>query len=207
MSEPTAPSRLSALAGIASEADSGSSLGQRVSVSAREITRLNLLVLRGDQKDPAFLTHTSQALGTPLPLLPSTFTETAKGKILWISPDQWWVLCSDQHKDALLQSLHRHSNAIAMQALDNSGSLAALELFGANHLTVLRHLTPFDVESMETGACISTAVPQATLTILRPDPARVIILFRRSFAGWIWQLVRRSARPYGLRVTVGADPT
>jgi sarcosine oxidase subunit gamma len=38
------------------------------------------------------------------------------------------------------------------------------------------------------------------MTILRSDPAGVALVLRRSFADYLWRLVERSARPYGLKL-------
>ena len=84
------------------------------------------------------------------------------------------------------------------KVLDNSGSLASLHLAGPQHVTLLRHLSPYDFESLGIGGCVSTVLPKAGVTVLRGDDDGVLLLFRRSFADWIWRLVERSAEPYGL---------
>lgn len=199
-------SAVSALDEFLTEADSATSPGQRVTVNMRALSGLALLVLRGSQSDPAFIAHSGQALGDPLPVTPSTSVGNEQQRVLWISPDEWWILTESARKQQLLNQLQQADKVESMQVLDNSGSLCALEIFGLNHLTVLRHLTPFDVESMAVNACISTSVPQATITIVRPDAARVYLIFRRSYAHWLTQLLKTAARPYGLRVTVTASP-
>ncbi len=215
MSSATTPDRsppfargtgVSGLSDWLTEADSAASPGQRVTVNLRELTGLSLLVLRGEAGDKSFVASASSVLGDSLPVTPSTCSGDDRQRLLWISPDEWWILLETDRKPEVLRRLGNADAETSMQVLDNSGSLCALEVSGLNHLTVLRHLTPFDVESMPVDACISTAVPQATITIIRPDPARVTLLFRRSYANWLSQLLKTAARPYGLRVTVTANP-
>jgi sarcosine oxidase subunit gamma len=41
---------------------------------------------------------------------------------------------------------------------------------------------------------------KASFTVLRSDAQGVALVFRRSFAEYIWRLIERTARPYGLQV-------
>jgi sarcosine oxidase subunit gamma len=48
---------------------------------------------------------------------------------------------------------------------------------------------------------------KASFTVLRSDAQGVSLVFRRSFADYIWRLIERTARPYGLQVTQARDNT
>ncbi|MDZ5457471.1 hypothetical protein, partial [Azohydromonas lata] len=41
---------------------------------------------------------------------------------------------------------------------------------------------------------------KASFTVLRSDAQGVALVFRRSFADYIWKLIERTARPYGLQL-------
>lgn len=89
--------------------------------------------------------------------------------------------------------------------LDRRGCSPCLHVAGPQHVTLLRHLSPYDFGTLGIGRCVSTVVPKAGVTMLRGDDQGVLLLFRRSFADWIWRLVERSAKPYGLAVCAPHD--
>ncbi|MDZ5461709.1 hypothetical protein, partial [Azohydromonas lata] len=43
-------------------------------------------------------------------------------------------------------------------------------------------------------------ISKASFTVLRSDAQGVALVFRRSFADYIWKLIERTARPYGLQL-------
>jgi sarcosine oxidase subunit gamma len=148
-------------------------------------------------------------IGAPLPTKPRAAVRCAAGVVLWQSPDEWWLLCARSQRDALVASLEQALQGCFAQVADNSGGFTALRLTGAPHLKLLHHLSPYDFESLSVGQCVSTVMSKATCTVLRSDAQGVTLVFRRSFADYIWKLVERNARPYGLRVVEArscADP-
>lgn len=172
----------------------------RAGVRVAEWPNVACIVLRGRADDAAFVRAVQAASGVALPLEPCTFATTANTLALWISPDEWWLLAPRVARDGLVTALRQASAGLHAQVVDNSGGVALLRVAGPEHLRLLRHLTTYDVESLAVGRCVGTALPKATWTIVRTDDAGVLLLFRRSFADWVWRLVERSARPYGLAV-------
>jgi sarcosine oxidase, subunit gamma len=138
--------------------------------------------------------------GVALPTQTSTFAATAHTVTLGISPDEWWLLAPRVARDGLIPALRHATMGLHAQVADNSSGLACLHLAGAQHVTLLRHLSPYDFDLLKVGRCVSTVFPKAGVTVLRGDDEGVLLLFRRSFADWIWRLVERSAKPYGLAV-------
>ena len=178
---------------------------ERAGIRVAEWAHLGCLVLRGRADDSAFHAAVQSVLGTALPRQPSTFIAAAHSVAPWISPDEWWLLLPRGRRDATLAALHSATTGLFAQVLDNSGSLACLHLAGPQHVTLLRHLSPYDFESLGIGGCVSTIFPKASVTVLRGDDASVLLLFRRSFADWVWRLVERSALPYGLALCAPQD--
>jgi sarcosine oxidase, subunit gamma len=178
---------------------------ERAGIRVAEWAHLGCLVLRGRADDSAFHVAVQGVLGMALPRQPSTFIAAAHSIALWISPDEWWLLLPRERRDATLAALHGATTGLFAQVLDNSGSLACLHLAGPQHVTPLRHLSPYDFESLGIGGCVSTVFPKASVTVLRGDDDGVLLLFRRSFADWIWRLVERSAEPYGLARCAPSD--
>ena len=170
----------------------------KAGVRVAEWPNVACIVLRGRGDDTTFLRAVQAACGVTLPTQPCTYSATANTVALWISPDEWWLLAPRVARDGLITALRQATAALHAQVADNSGSLAMLRLAGPQHTMLLRHLTTYDVNHLTIGRCISTQLPKATWTIVRSDDDGVMLLFRRSFADWIWRLIERSAKPYGL---------
>jgi sarcosine oxidase subunit gamma len=161
-----------------------------------ELPHLGYLVLRGKADDAAFMQAVASALGQPLPTQPMTVLPTAAGVVLWLSPDEWLLLCQRSARDALLAKLTTALQDLFAQVVDNSGGFTTLRLAGPDHMMLLRQLSPYDFERLAVGRCASTVLSKAGMTVVRTDSAGVLLVFRRSFADYIWRLLERTAQPY-----------
>lgn len=170
-------------------------------LQAAELAHLGYLVLRGRQNDAAFMDGVAGVIGAPLPTQPRAALRCAAGVVLWQSPDEWWLLCARAERDRLIAALEQALAGCFAQVVDNSGGFTALRVSGTPHLRLLAHLSPYDFESLAIGQCVSTVVSKAGFTVLRSDAQGVTLIFRRSFADYVWQLIERNARPYGLQLT------
>ena len=194
---PTLRSALADLLPAPSSTEAQSKAGVRVA----ELPNITCIVLRGHADDDGLLRAVQAACGVALPTQPCTYSATANTIALWISPDEWWLLAPRVARDGLVTALRQATAGQHAQVADNSGGIACLHVAGPQHVTLLRHLSPYDFESsLPVGRCVSTVVPKAGITVLRGADDGVLLLFRRSFADWVWRLVERSAKPYGLAV-------
>lgn len=171
------------------------------SLTAAELPNLGYIVLRGRGEDAAFMAGVAGVIGAPLPRRPRSTLRCTAGVVLWQSPDEWWLLCARSERDRLVAALEQALAGCFAQVVDNSGGFSALRISGEPHLRLLAHLSPYDVESLPIGDCVSTVLSKATFTVLRSDARGVTLVFRRSFADYIWQLIARNAKPYGLQLT------
>ncbi|WP_294636375.1 sarcosine oxidase subunit gamma [uncultured Aquabacterium sp.] len=174
-----------------------------------ELPNLGYLILRGHASDADFTGAVASVLGQPLPVAPSTWVRTRVGVVFWVSPDEWWLVCARVQRDAVCAALQAATQGLFAQVVDNSGGHAAVRVSGARHLMLLRHLGPYDFESLEPGQAIGTVMGKANVTVLRTDSQGVVLLFRRSFADYFWRLLIRTASPYKPCVaplSVHADP-
>ncbi len=198
---PTLRSALADLLPAPSSTEAQTKAGVRVA----ERPNIACIVLRGNADDAALLRAVQAACGVALPTQPCTFSATANTIALWISPDEWWLLAPRVARDGLVTALRQATVGQHAQVADNSGGIACLHVAGPQHVTLLRHLSPYDFESLKPGRCVSTVLPKAGVTVLRGDDDGMLLLFRRSFADWVWRLVERSAKPYGLAVCAPRD--
>lgn len=169
---------------------------------SNELPHLGYAVLRGDTAEAGFAELVQQVTGLALPLRAGAISQGPQGVLLWTSPDEWLLV---SHRQRLADWTAQLDAGFAAQQLfaqtvDSSGGLTMAWLAGAEHITVLRHLGVYDFESIPLGHMVSTVLGKATVQILRLDDDGVFVLFRRSFADYVWRLLRRAAQPYGFAV-------
>lgn len=169
-----------------------------------ELPHMGYIVLRGKADDADFMQAVADILGQALPTQPMTILGTTAGVVLWVSPDEWLLVCQRSRRDALLARLSSALQNVFAQVVDNSGGLTALRVSGPDHLLLLRQLGPYDYESLAIGRCASTVASKTGFTVARTDAAGVVIVFRRSFADYTWRLLERTAQPYRLCITAPA---
>lgn len=172
-----------------------------------ELPHMGYLVLRGKPDDAAFMQAVAGVLGQALPTQPMTVLNTDAGAVLWVSPDEWLLVCKRSRRDSLLAALTSAVQGLFAQIVDNSGGLTSMRLAGPDHIQLLRQLGPYDYESLAVGRCASTVVSKTGLTVVRADTAGVVLVFRRSFADYTWRLLERTARSYQPCITSPAHCT
>lgn len=205
MSKPTLQSPLHAF-GLDAQAVHPSALNR---VVFSELPHLGYIVLRGKTDDSAFMQGVASVLGHSVPVQPRQMLQTAKGAVLWLSPDEWLLVCPRNRRDALMAALRAALQEVFAQVVDNSGGFTTLRLAGPDHLTLLRQLGPYDFEGQATGTLASTVMSKTSVTVVRTDAAGVLLVFRRSFADYLWRLIERTAKPYHPCIatpTAVADP-
>ena len=192
MSKPTLQSPLHAF-GLDAQAVAPSALNR---VVFSELPHLGYIVLRGKADDNAFMQGVASVLGHSLPVQPRQVLQVAAGAVLWLSPDEWLLVCPRSQRDAVLAALTVALKGLFAQVVDNSGGFTTLRLAGREHLALLRQLGPYDFESQAVGTLASTVMSKTSVTVVRTDATGVLLVFRRSFADYLWCLIERTAKPY-----------
>lgn len=167
-----------------------------------ELGLLGYVIVRGDAQDPAFVRGVRSALGTALPTVPGTMAPFAHGVALWQAPDEWLLVCARTARQSCIAALETALHGVHSQVVDNSGGLTTVYLTGREQVTLLRHVGVYDFEALGPGRVASTVCGKATITVLRHDDRGLFLVFRRSFADYVWRLLAKAARPYGLGIAV-----
>lgn len=162
-------------------------------ITATELPRMAYITVRCKTDDGAI----AAVLGGALPQTMGV-AHTNKAVTLWLSPDEWLVIAPYAHKESLLNDLLAAIDGRIAQVVDNSGGYTSLRLTGEPHMQLLRHLTPYDVESLKIGQCAATLMSKSGVTLVRTTEHGMTLVCRRSFADYIWCLIQKAARPYGL---------
>lgn len=166
-----------------------------------EVPLLGYILIRGDAADAAFRVAIHEVLGAALPVKPSTFFSTPQGILLWQSPDEWLLVCARQNLSTCISRLETALASLHAQVVDNSGGLTQVYLSGSKHLELLHHVGIYDFALVTPGRAVSTVCSKANIVVYRTDAHGVFVIFRRSFADYVWPLLKQAARPYGLGIS------
>jgi sarcosine oxidase subunit gamma len=195
MSEPALQSPLHAF-GLAAQAKP---VADGKGVWANEIPLLGYISLRGRAHDVAFVEAASGALDFKLPTQPCTLAVSATAKVLWLSPDEWMIVCSRDRLPGLLRDLNQALTGLRSQVVDNSGGYTQVLVQGTNARDLVSHASVYDIAALEQGRVVGTTFGKASLYVHRQDDGYCLML-RRSFADYIWRYLVRAAAPYGFGV-------
>lgn len=166
-----------------------------------EVPLLGYIVIRGDAQDAAFTAGLQAVLGVAPPTQPSSFARTAHGVLLWQTPDEWLLVCARAQLTQYMVQLEAAADSLHAQVVDNSGGLTQVYLSGSKGLEVLHHVGVYDFSMITEGRAVGTVCGKANMTVYRIDAHGVFVIFRRSFADYVWRLLSQAARPYGLGIS------
>lgn len=189
-------------------------LSERALVSARgagviawERALLGHINLRGDARDPNFVARVNDALNVDLPVTPNAVSENDSLTVFWLGPNEWLIVTERENvatiAERLRQALHDQFHAVT----EVSGGQTALVLRGPSVRALLAKECPLDLHprAFHPGQCAQSHLAKAPILLRQLDlePAFEII-FRRSFADYLWLWLEHAAAEYGLAVMAPA---
>ena len=146
---------------------------QGLSISIREIADRGMIDVRGDAGDPRFLAAVTSVLGLDLPLQPRSSANTGDVTVLWLSVDQWLVLCRRDAAPELARRLKEAVAGVHSLVVDVSDARAIIRLKGEGVREVLMKGAPVDLlkpaRSRESG---NPEANERRETLSGPPPAR-----------------------------------
>ena len=89
-------------------------------------TGLAIVNLRGNAEDPAFRAAVSRALNLELPVQPCSSVADAVHRLVWVGPDDWFVIGPRGQASAIVAHLH----AALASLLDEQEKLSAKLITG-----------------------------------------------------------------------------
>lgn len=151
---------------------------------------LQLVNVRGDTRDAAFVQAVEQVLGCKPPETPNTIARDNGYDMLWLGPDEWLVVAEVGREAGLLGGLDAALGSTRRSVVDVSANRAVFELRGPDRLERLAIACQLDLHprSWEPGRCAQTVFGSAPVLLHeRPDATRVFV--RPSFAGYVIALL------------------
>ena len=169
---------------------------QGLSIEFREITDRGMIDLRGHASDKKFMAATKKVLGLDLPKVPRSSMSWGDVKALWLSVDQWLILCSRAKAVELTAALRAELGSIHSLVVDVSDMRAVLRLEGEGVREVLLKGSSLDLLSDDYAAGTVRRMRYAEIAALLhvvEDSVFDIYVFRY-YADYAWDFILATAR-------------
>lgn len=169
---------------------------QNLSVGLREVTGRGMIDLRGLASDRKFMTAAKGVLGIDLPKKHRTTASWGDIKVLWLSIDQWLILCPQARASELLANLRAALAGIHSLAVDVSDMRAVIRVEGEGSREILMKGSSLDLLNGEytpgTARRMRFAEIAALLHVVEADVFDIYVF--RSYAHYAWEFLLATAR-------------
>lgn len=182
---------------------------QGLSIELREITDRGMIDVRGSASDKKFMAAAKKVLGIDLPKAPRTSVSWGDVKALWLSVDQWLILCSRAKAVELAAALKTELGGIHSLIVDVSDMRAVLRLEGDGVREVLLKGSSLDLLSEDYAPGTVRRMRYAEIAALLhvvEDTVFDIYVFR-SYADYAWGFILATARTSAKVTLFGAQST
>lgn len=162
---------------------------------------LAILNLRGDAQDAAFRDGVLRALGLELPLQPCTSVAHALVRLVWVGPDDWFVVGPKGEAASIEAQLRQALAGQHVAVTDVSGGYTLLHLSGTPVREVLAQGCPLDLHPrvFKPGSSAGSLFFKASVWLWQTDEAPAYeVLVRSSFTGYAWLMLERTTQECGL---------
>ena len=191
--------RRSALAHFGLSAQATRSDPAHAGVVVSEIAHRAIINLRGTTIAAAVKTAT----GVDLPMVANTVSTAGDVRILWLGPDEWWVVAPGEQRANLIDGLRRAFEGQHAAVTDVSESRTVITLAGPAARDVLARGVSLDLHprAFGPGQCAQTSMSKANVLLHQTDdrPSYEIYILK-SFADYLWRWIGLVAEDFGLAV-------
>ena len=162
-------------------------------LSCREVVGRTVIILRTSKDHEKSKKDAKEILDVDLPEELSMTTNSVGVQCLWISPDEFWLLHSQQKKAEIWNKIE--SLPIEMSMVDNSAAYGVLEFIGEKVNKLLSRWMSYDLSgSLNSGKVVSTTLGQAPVIVFRTSEGKLMIMVRHSFSHYVAGLLKDSAK-------------
>jgi sarcosine oxidase subunit gamma len=162
---------------------------------------LELVTVRGDTRDAAFIRAVEAVIGCKPPQQANTVAQGNGYEMVWLGPDEWLVRSANAHdatRSAPLQAtLGAAFGGVFASAVDVGSGYTVLEISGTRSRDVLARGCPLDLHPklFGVGQCAQSHYFKASMTLLPTGPDSFDIVVRRSFADYFVRIMLDAAEP------------
>ena len=162
-------------------------------LSCCEVVGTALAILRTSKDHQKSKQDAKEIWDVSLPEELSMTTNSGGVKCLWISPDEFWLLHSQQQKADIWNKIE--SLPIEMSMIDNSAAYGVLEFNGGKVNELLSRWMSYDLNgSLNSGKVVSTTLGQAPVIVFRTSEGKLMMMVRHSFSHYVAGLLKDSAK-------------
>ena len=162
-------------------------------LSCREVIGRSLSILRTSKDHEKSKKDSQEIFDVALPEELSISTNSDGVQCLWISPDEFWLLHSQQQKADIWNKIELIP--IEMSVVDNSAAYGVLEFIGKKVNELLSRWMSYDLSgSLNSGKVVSTALGQAPVIIFRTAEGKLMMMVRNSFSHYVAGLLQDAAK-------------
>jgi sarcosine oxidase subunit gamma len=195
--------RRSALAHFGLNALAIQSTDGSTGITIGEIAHRAIINIRGDAMNSAFVAAVRSATGVDLPLVANTVTAAGDIRMLWLGPNEWWVVATDARRVELIERLRQAFNGLHTNVTDVSESRTVISLSGPAARDVLARGISLDLHPrvFGPGQCAQTSMSKANVLLHQVDntPGYEIYILK-SFSDYLWRWIGLIAEDFGLAV-------
>ncbi|WP_277187466.1 sarcosine oxidase subunit gamma [Caballeronia sp. BR00000012568055] len=162
---------------------------------------LQLVNVRGDTRDPAFVAAVQSVIGCTPPEKPNTVARGNGYDMLWLGPDEWLVrgnVAHDAARTAPLEAKLREAFVGEFSAAVDIGSgYTVLDIDGPKTREVLSRGCPLDLHPklFGEGQCAQSHFFKASITLIPLGGDHFELVIRRSFADYFVKIMLDAAAP------------
>jgi sarcosine oxidase subunit gamma len=165
-----------------------------------------IINIRGDANDGAFTAAVRNATGVDLPLASNTVAAAGDIRILWLGPNEWWVVGTDARRAGLIDNLRQAFAGQHTNVTDVSESRTVITLSGPAARDVLARGISNDLHprAFGPGQSIQTSLSRTNVLLHQTNntPSYEIYVLK-SFSDYLWRWIGLIAEDFGM--TVKAD--
>ena len=162
-------------------------------LSCHEVVGKSLAILRTSKDHEKSKKDAKEMWDVALPEELSMTTNINSVQCLWISPDEFWLLHSQQQKADIWNKIE--SLTIEMSMVDNSAAYGVLEFNGGKVNKLLSRWVSYDLNgSLDSGKVVSTTLGQAPVIVFRTAEGKLMMMVRHSFSHYVAGLLMDSAK-------------
>lgn len=162
---------------------------------------LELVNVRGDTRDAAFMQAVQDVIGCRPPEKANTVARGNGYEMAWLGPDEWLVRSATAHDAARTAPLQAKLGAafsgVFASAVDVGSGYTVLEISGTRTREVLARGCPLDLHPklFGDGQCAQSHYFKASMTLLSTGADSFDIVVRRSFADYFVKIMLDAAEP------------
>lgn len=166
-----------------------------------EAAHRTIINIRGDSSDTAFTGAVKSVTGVELPVKANTVNSGGDTSILWLGPNEWWVVTIPDRSETLVTALRQAFQGQHTAVIDVSESRTVITISGTKARDLLARGISLDLHPrvFGPGQCAQTSMSKANILLHQiDDKPSYDIYVLKSFSDYLWRWSELIARDFGL---------